>query len=983
MGTHSDSAAKLDIGYNDSLKVLSLSQEWVGILNRRREILWVNPAWSSGLGMPIEQINGRIFDDLIHASEHQLPAFELATPNSPPLEFNLSLRGSRGDAVELHWRLTAQDNHLFLNGHIFNSATPKPSDPYLAAFEYAPIGIVHLDLDGHLLRVNRRFCELVGYSKAELMHLTMRDLTPPEDFPTYNDIMTRLLIGETTCEERDGIHIHKDGTRHWMHMTGTLIRDKNDAPDYFMVTVESSQARKEMEQALYDGQVRYRMVADYTYDWEFWQRPDKSFEYVSPSVERITGYTAAEFMDDPLLLEHIIVPEDVPDWIIHVEEDTLLPPERTIQFRIRHKTGAIRWVEHICVPIFENGVYLGRRASNRDITERITSQLEIEEQRRLLEAVFRAAPGYFYVLDVDTGQHILSNRKPDGPPDASDTGITASMITAIMHPDDLGQLPHHRKREHQLPDGVGYTFEFRLRNSGGGWDWIRAHEVVFLRRADGAIQQILGIANNITIEKEQDAALRESEARFRQMFEHHQAVKLLIDPTTGRIMDANPAAGKFYGWDVAALKTMRIQDINTLPDEQVRAEMQRAAAEQRDFFNFRHRLADGDMRDVEVHSAPVEVDGKTLLYSIIMDVTELHQTERALQESRNRFDAFMRNSPMAAYIKDLEGRLVYMNPVCARVFNLENVAWQNQTGYPLWDDSTVVRDTDKHNLVMGMTTIAEKSVAIAGEERIWLTHTFPIQDVRGQVFVGGMGVDITELKRAERQLIEMTLEHERMQILGHFIEKAAHEFRTPLSIIELGLHAMRDLADTPKHQGRVGRMEEQVFHIVKLVESMVTMTRLDSMTGLNLVSVGIQPMMRTLQERFVAMYPERAAHFNVTVPNVPMRVPADVAWLERAVFELLTNAHRFTPAEGQVSLEVREDETQVVIAVRDTGQGIGPEDQGHIFEHFYRADLAHTTRGFGLGLSMVKRVVEMHNGVLEFETTPGVGSVFRIILPRV
>lgn len=982
MVTHNDQSAKFNFGNGDTLKMLSLSQDWVGILNRRRELLWVNPAWSSGLGMPIEQITGRIFDDLIHTSERHLPAFDLATPDSPPLEFNLSLRDSQGDAVQLHWQLMVQDTYLYLNGHTLYAATPKPSDPYLATFERAPIGIVHLDMAGRWLRVNRRFCELVGYSAAELMKLTFRDVTLPDDFPHYSELMMQLVTGETSYAETDRIHVHKNGSHHWMHITGTLVRDKAGVPDYFLLTLENSQARMEIEQALQDSQVRYRTVADYTYDWEFWQRPDKSFEYMSPSVERITGYTPAEFLADPLLLEQIILPEDVPDWIIHVEEDDLLPPERITQFRIRHKSGAIRWVEHICVPIFENGRYLGRRASNRDITERIASQVEIEEQRQLLEAIFRAAPDYIYLTDLDLQRQVLSNRSKVSTLETANQLLTLQQAHSIMHPDDVADWKAHYSQPGRPPDESIYVFEFRITDGAGGWRWVRSREVVFRRHADGSTHQILGISHDITTEKEQDAALRESEARFRHMFERHQAIKLLIDPTTGRIEDANPAAAKFYGWDVATLKTMRIQEINTLPDEQVRAEMQRAATEQRDFFDFRHRLASGEIRDVEVHSAPLEVGGRPLLYSIIMDVTELHQTEHALQASRNRFDAFMRNSPMAAYIKDLDGRLIYMNPVCARVFDLENVAWQNQTVYPLWDDSTAVGDTDKHNLVMGMTTIAEKAVTIAGEERVWLTHTFPIQDVQGQVFVGGMGVDITEMKRAERRLMEMTLERERMQILGHFIEKAAHEFRTPLSIIELGLHAMRGLSETPKHQSRVSQMEEQVFYIVKLVESMVLMTRLDSMTGLNLVSVGLHPLMRTLHERFVATYPERADHFALVLPDAPMRVAADVQWLERAVLELLTNAHRFTPAEGQISVEVAAVDARVVIAVRDTGQGIAPEHQSHIFEHFYRADVAHTTRGFGLGLSMVKRVVEMHNGVVAFESTPGSGSVFRIILPR-
>jgi two-component system, cell cycle sensor histidine kinase and response regulator CckA len=121
---------------------------------------------------------------------------------------------------------------------------------------------------------------------------------------------------------------------------------------------------------------------------------------------------------------------------------------------------------------------------------------------------------------------------------------------------------------------------------------------------------------------ESETDLRRSEEKFRSIFQNHSAVKLLIDPATGRIVQANPAAEAFYGWTSAELGEMRIQDINILSPEQVKAEMAAAVSRSRTCFQFRHRRADGFIRDVEVYSSSVEVDGKELLHSIIHDVTE-------------------------------------------------------------------------------------------------------------------------------------------------------------------------------------------------------------------------------------------------------------------------------------------------------------------------------------------------------------------------
>lgn len=134
-----------------------------------------------------------------------------------------------------------------------------------------------------------------------------------------------------------------------------------------------------------------------------------------------------------------------------------------------------------------------------------------------------------------------------------------------------------------------------------------------------------------------EEALRESEAIYRTMFEKNHAVKLLINPKTGAIVDANPAASAFYGYTIKELRSKAISDINILPQKQVQQEMERARSEQRTYFLFRHRLSSGEIRDVEVHSGPIDIHGRSLLFSIIHDVTERMQAEKELQ----RHDAIL------------------------------------------------------------------------------------------------------------------------------------------------------------------------------------------------------------------------------------------------------------------------------------------------------------------------------------------------------
>ncbi len=176
------------------------------------------------------------------------------------------------------------------------------------------------------------------------------------------------------------------------------------------------------------------------------------------------------------------------------------------------------------------------------------------------------------------------------------------------------------------------------------WDSLSQRHFSFPHRlADGSVRDveifakkieiqgkevIYDIVHDVTERKQQEEALKRSEKQFRSLFEEHSAVKLLIDPSTGSIVDANKAAAAFYGWSVEELRMMLIQDINTFSPEEVKDEMKKARSTGKNKFSFRHRRANGSIRDVEVLSSKIKIAAKDLLYSIIHDVTERNRYEQ-------------------------------------------------------------------------------------------------------------------------------------------------------------------------------------------------------------------------------------------------------------------------------------------------------------------------------------------------------------------
>ena len=137
--------------------------------------------------------------------------------------------------------------------------------------------------------------------------------------------------------------------------------------------------RLRAQEQVLQAELKYRTVADYTFDWEYWQSPDGSFQYVSPSCERVCGYTTQDFIRNPSLLQDIIVTEDKAVWNEHRCINKKEMQSEEIQFRIQRPNGEIRWIEHACQPVFDQkGKKRGVRASNRDITRRKQSEESIK-----------------------------------------------------------------------------------------------------------------------------------------------------------------------------------------------------------------------------------------------------------------------------------------------------------------------------------------------------------------------------------------------------------------------------------------------------------------------------------------------------------------------------------------------------------------------------------------------------------------------------
>ena len=265
---------------------------------------------------------------------------------------------------------------------------------------------------------------------------------------------------------------------------------------------------------------------------------------------------------------------------------------------------------------------------------------------------------------------------------------------------------------------------------------------------------------DITERRRSEEALRESEERYRSLFHNHHTVMLLIDPETGAIMDANPAAVTYYGYGKEELLTKKTTDLNTLPSEQVLQAMQRAKKEGQKHFEFQHRLASGEIRDVEIYAEPIRIDGRELLYSIIHDVTARRQAEEALRKSEKKyrslyheFQGILNTIPDTVCLLSPDLTIVWANLVDYSEVNLSNISEIGKLCYPQRHGCS---EPCKDCPVLRCFKSGKMETEIhSAHGRVWELRAFPIYDDNGEL-QGGLEVarDITESKRTEEALRE-------------------------------------------------------------------------------------------------------------------------------------------------------------------------------------------------------------------------------------
>jgi PAS domain S-box-containing protein len=477
-------------------------------------------------------------------------------------------------------------------------------------------------------------------------------------------------------------------------------------------------------------------------------------------------------------------------------------------------------------------------------------------------------------------------------------------------------------------------------------------------------------------------------AKLQAVFELSPTILAVTDLSDGRIVEVNEAFLRALGYAREEIIGRPISDIRLWVDPGLREKglvALRAGQPVRDM-EARFRTKSGAEIVAIANADLIEVDGRTCVVTALMDITDRVRAETALRESERRFAQAFDANPLPMSITTLDGRHLYVNAAALRHsgYTREELMDRTKAELGFWlvpeDRDRLLKTMDTEGRVRDVeVTFRTKS----GESRNLLVNSERII-YGGELAVLNVSLDITERKQLEAQADARREEAETLaRAKDEFLAMLGHELRNPLGAITNALVVLNGLVTGDRAGRAIDIIDRQTAHLSRLVDDLLDVARVTS------GKIELRPEaldLRALAERSLDALADaaRTGNHQMEIDGEAVWVHGDPARLEQVIRNLLDNALKYTPASGRVRLTVERAGAEAVLRVSDTGAGIRPELLDRIFDLFVQEPQAldRARGGLGLGLTLVKRLIELHGGSVSAASEgPGMGSEFTIRIP--
>ncbi|WP_048133713.1 PAS domain S-box protein [Methanosarcina sp. 2.H.A.1B.4] len=561
--------------------------------------------------------------------------------------------------------------------------------------------------------------------------------------------------------------------------------------------------------------------------------------------------------------------------------------------------------------------------------------------------------------------------------------ITAKKITDI----DSFSLERNREISQQVfSEKKGHFYSCHKLSSGE-----IKHVEVYVNTIKVKEKELLLInIYDITSSKKAERELAASEEKFKQVVEL-SIDGVFIESNSGKIVDCNDAACKIFGYDKEEILKLDVTDL--LPENFSRNLKNILISKETTGNKAVERInkrKDGTFFPAEITTRRLKLGNEEKLIVYVRDITERKKAEKALKASEENFRTLANNTLDGILILDFEGRLIAANAAVGKMFDLEleEVKGKSIAKY-LAPESLPIAIEDQINVLndKGGYLSVYKAISSRGEP-FWIEGLGTKIIYRDQPAIVVVIRDITVRKIAEEALINAkTAAEVANRTKSEFLTNMSHELKTPLNSV-IGFS---DLLN----EGIAGPLNEKQSRYVQfislsgknllnIINDILELSKAEAGNEeLNIEKFSVDESINKIISKTMPQAQEANIKLNYNSENRRLWISADEGKFQQIMINLLSNAIKFTPAGGSIDVISKQENDLAIITVRDTGIGISEDSLDKIYNPFIQIDssLSRTFEGTGLGLTLVKKYVEMHGGNIYVESKIGEGSSFRFELP--
>ncbi len=893
-----------------------------------------------------------------------------------------------------------------------------------------------VDAEGRVQSWNPGAERLLGYRAEEVIGQSSDRFYSPEDIRAGVPRREREGALATGRGEDDRWHVRKDGSRFWSSGVLTPVRDEVGTLRGFAKIMRDRTELKQADEALRASEERFRRLSESGFVSVAYFTTDGRITEANDAFLRLVGHCREDVISGRVRWDRLTPPEWLPrtrQAVREFEETGRITPYEKEYFR---SDGARFW------GLFGGARLAGRSegvAFVLDITERKRAEEAVRQSEERFRGLMEQSPFSIQVFDPD-GRTLQVNRAWE-----ELWGVTLEQIADynVLHDPQLekkGIVPYLRRAFAGEPveiPAIEYDPNETIPDRSRHHDplrWVSA--VAYPLKDDaGRVREVILIHRDITDRKRAEEALRESEGRFRQLADAMPQIVWTAGPE-GNIDYLNRRWAEFTGLPQTVSNEAWGQILH--PDDAPSASQRWAASlESGSPFDMEMRLLDRRRQSYRWHlirTVPVE-DEAGRVTRWFGTGTDIHEQKRAEESSRFLAEA----SAALAGVVDYESTLQRVAGLAVPYFadwsavdmatddgGLRRLAVAHQdadkidllhqimgeyppdpqaptgpyavfhTGRPefvseITDDMLVRSAKDQRHLALirslGLKSFLCVPLAVSGGTLGVLTFATAESGRRYTEADLTLALDLAHRAAVaieNTRLYQALRDADRRK--DEFLATLAHELRNPLAPIKNSLQILKmPRVDAATVERSREMMERQVYHLVRLVDDLLDVSRV--MRGkieLRRERVELATVVARAVETVQPLIDAQRHELGVSVPPESLPIDGDPVRLAQVVGNLLTNAAKYTEKGGRIGLTAERDGGVAVLRVRDTGIGIAPEMLPRIFELFVQVDHAATRSqgGLGIGLTLVKNLVEMHHGTVEAHSEGlGKGSEFVVRLP--